>query len=333
MDLIDRVKEFVLDLGISEREFASVVGVGQRSVNYYFKGKVEWLFISLGVLLIPCNYMWFLLWPNMITKISAAVAFFLSIMFSTTGFLRLLYKEIQAIKGEKKGMWYSDEFLMDDIIKELNKNTKEKYKFIEVATGENHYPFQGDKFEKYNMSILYTGEKDTDTTVKNPWYVLHVKENEQNGIFASTLSDPQKTSQIVGRIKFKVKQNIEETPAEILIKDMEAFDADAISSGATSGDKVTDASVILTVNGTSGNGQQNNNGQTNNNQSNNTESGDTKNQIKNTQVKNIENRNKNDNRANNDVPYTGIEDTIPVIFILAVIALLAYINYRRYKNI
>lgn len=50
-------------------------------VNYYFKGKVEWLFISLGVLLIPCNYMWFLLWPNMITKISAAVAFFLSIMF------------------------------------------------------------------------------------------------------------------------------------------------------------------------------------------------------------------------------------------------------------
>ena len=73
------------------------------TVNYYFKGKVEWLFISLGVLLIPCNYMWFLLWPNMITKISAAVAFFLSIMFSTTGFLRLLYKEIQVIKVEKKG--------------------------------------------------------------------------------------------------------------------------------------------------------------------------------------------------------------------------------------
>lgn len=39
MNLIDRVKEFVLDLGISEREFASVVGVGQRSVNYYFKGE------------------------------------------------------------------------------------------------------------------------------------------------------------------------------------------------------------------------------------------------------------------------------------------------------
>ena len=47
----------------------------------------------------------------------------------------------------------------------------------------------------------------------------------------------------------------------------------------------------------------------------------------------MQNKNKNDNRANNDVPYTGIEDTIPVIFILAVIALLAYINYRRYKNI
>ena len=72
------------------------------TVNYYFKGNVEWLFISLGVLLIPCNYMWFLLWPNIITKVSAAGAFFLSIMFSTTGFLRLLYKEIQEIKAEKK---------------------------------------------------------------------------------------------------------------------------------------------------------------------------------------------------------------------------------------
>ena len=39
MNLIDRVKEFVLHLDISEREFASVVGVGQRSVNYYFKGE------------------------------------------------------------------------------------------------------------------------------------------------------------------------------------------------------------------------------------------------------------------------------------------------------
>lgn len=39
MNLIDRVKKFVLHLGISEREFASVVGVGQRSVNYYFKGE------------------------------------------------------------------------------------------------------------------------------------------------------------------------------------------------------------------------------------------------------------------------------------------------------
>lgn len=72
------------------------------TVNYYFKGNLEWLFISLGVLLIPCNYMWFLLWPNMITKISTAVAFFLSIMFSTIGFLRLLYNEIQEIKEKNK---------------------------------------------------------------------------------------------------------------------------------------------------------------------------------------------------------------------------------------
>ena len=42
---------------------------------------------------------------------------------------------------------------------------------------------------------------------------------------------------------------------------------------------------------------------------------------------------KKTNIASNEVPYTGIEDTIPVIFILAIISVLAYINYKKYKNI
>lgn len=68
------------------------------TVNYYFRNKVELMYISIGVLLIPCNYMWYMLWPNFFTKIEAAVAFFLSIMFATIGFLRLLQKSIIEIK-------------------------------------------------------------------------------------------------------------------------------------------------------------------------------------------------------------------------------------------
>lgn len=39
MEIINRVKELIGYLNISEREFASSIGVGQRSVNYYLKGE------------------------------------------------------------------------------------------------------------------------------------------------------------------------------------------------------------------------------------------------------------------------------------------------------
>lgn len=68
------------------------------TVNYYFKNKTELMYISFGVLLIPCNFMWYMLWPNFVTKIGAAIAFFLSIMFATIGFLRLVQKSILEIK-------------------------------------------------------------------------------------------------------------------------------------------------------------------------------------------------------------------------------------------
>ena len=39
MEIMNRVKELIGHLNISEREFASSIGVGQRSVNYYLKGE------------------------------------------------------------------------------------------------------------------------------------------------------------------------------------------------------------------------------------------------------------------------------------------------------
>ena len=45
--------------------------------------------------------MWYMLWPNFVTKIGAAIAFFLSIMFATIGFLRLIQKSILEIKQKE----------------------------------------------------------------------------------------------------------------------------------------------------------------------------------------------------------------------------------------
>lgn len=179
---------------------------------------------------------------------------------------------------------------------------------------------EGTELEGYDISILYNGEKDDDSTIKSPWYIFGVEGNGGSVIMAGTLSDPQKSSQIVGKIKFKVKENVDETPAEILLTEMQAFDADAIANNEENGFKVSESSIVLTVNGTSGSEQS-------------SSTPTEKNQIKNVQVQNIQNKATNDNRANNDVPYTGIEDTIRVIFILAIISILAYINYRKYKNI
>lgn len=190
----------------------------------------------------------------------------------------------------------------------------------------------GTELEGYNILILYNGENDTDSTIKNPWYALLAKENNGNIIYASTLAEPQKESQIVGKIKLKVKEDVEETPAEILLTNMQALDAEAIANNQGEGFAVSETSIVLKVNETNSN-EQPDDGDDSDVQIGNIQKDNGKNQTKNTQVQNIQNKVKNDNIANNNVPYTGIEDTIPIIFILVIIALFAYINYKKYKNI
>ena len=60
------------------------------------------------------------------------------------------------LKGSNKGQFYSDKSLMKDIYNQL-KNTKEgEYKFIMTASGQNHFPYTEDKYEKYDISVKNT---------------------------------------------------------------------------------------------------------------------------------------------------------------------------------
>lgn len=60
------------------------------------------------------------------------------------------------LKGSNKGQFYSDKSLMKDIYNQL-KNTKEgEYKFIMTASGQNHFPYTEDKYEKYDVSVKNT---------------------------------------------------------------------------------------------------------------------------------------------------------------------------------
>lgn len=190
--------------------------------------------------------------------------------------------------------------------------------------------------------ILYNGEHDEDTSIKNPWYLMYIEEAGFGGICGASIGDPQKESQIVGRIKLKVKDDATNTQATIKLSMTSVVDAENVDS--TEGSTISDSEIKLQIKGESkdkdepvNNVVQDNN--TNNTSKDNTNTGktNTNNNIKNNTNSNankVKNTNKQtENKATQDVPYTGIEDWIPFIFLGMVISVIAYINYRKYKDI
>lgn len=57
------------------------------------------------------------------------------------------------LKGDNKGIYYSDKSFMEDIYNELKDTSKGNYKFIMAATGQNHFPFPADKYDKYDVNV------------------------------------------------------------------------------------------------------------------------------------------------------------------------------------
>jgi len=79
MEIIERVKQLVSHLGVSESEFASAIDVGQRSVNYYLKGaqKPNLNFISKIALSFPdINIDWLVTGEGEMIKSNNNVSFF-----------------------------------------------------------------------------------------------------------------------------------------------------------------------------------------------------------------------------------------------------------------
>lgn len=56
------------------------------------------------------------------------------------------------LSGKAKGYYYSDESLMDDIFEQLKDTSEGNYKFIMTATAENHYPYDLERFDSYDVT-------------------------------------------------------------------------------------------------------------------------------------------------------------------------------------
>ena len=72
------------------------------TIEYYFSRKKEFFYISFGVLLIPCNFMWYKLFPNIFTKFGIIAVLFWSITYILTGFFQLFYKIYDDYKNKEK---------------------------------------------------------------------------------------------------------------------------------------------------------------------------------------------------------------------------------------
>lgn len=77
-------------------------------------------------------------------------------LFNTS---RLKYQE--DLTGKKKGIYYSDESLINDIYEELITPTENDYKFIMADSAENHFPYPANKFKKSDYEVSVTSSNYT----------------------------------------------------------------------------------------------------------------------------------------------------------------------------
>lgn len=81
----------------------AVIGCFIPTVNYYFKDKESLMMLSIGLLFIPCNYMWYILLPCWFTKLCMSLMFFLSVMYISRGSLLTIYNNIKSKEQNSQG--------------------------------------------------------------------------------------------------------------------------------------------------------------------------------------------------------------------------------------
>ena len=158
--------------------------------------------------------------------------------------------------------------------------------------------------EQLGGELVYNGGNDTDSSITNPWYLM-IEEN----VLAGVSLNSQKQSQVVGRITLKVKNSAGSTTAKIKL-------SETLVSDENGGEyEIADSNEIsLQISASS---------QVTGNQIGN----EIDNKIK------PQNKVQTENKATGEAPYTGAEDYIPFVFIGIIISVMAYINYKKYKNI
>ncbi len=178
--------------------------------------------------------------------------------------------------------------------------------------------------EGSEAKIIYSGRKDIESNGTNSWYLLLGEEDGLYAVAGATEGDPVIASQSVGKIKLKVKDNAGNTSATIKLTDTLVYDAESTEYS------ISDSEIGLQIIGASGSTSSGNSVVNNDYDTIEDDSDIMGNSIGNQSQKN---NTQTENKATGQAPYTGVEDYIPFIFIGIIICTVAYINYKKYKNI
>lgn len=81
-------------------------------------------------------------------------------VYSLFGADEMVYGD--SLRGNIKGNWYSDESFMKDIYNELKETSVGNYKFIMSATGQNHYPYDVNIYDHYDITVNSDTLNDED---------------------------------------------------------------------------------------------------------------------------------------------------------------------------
>ena len=73
-------------------------------------------------------------------------------------------KMVYNMKGDKKGLWISDDAITNSIISELNEN-KGVPKLLVYATSQNHMPCEDNRYKEYDISVVSSKFDEEDTSL------------------------------------------------------------------------------------------------------------------------------------------------------------------------
>lgn len=200
-------------------------------------------------------------------------------------------------------------------------------KLTNIDAGDGIGAISG-KFE-YDTNV-FEEVKAEDISAGNGWgSISYNDQNDRSGEFVTERAAGDLVSETndLMSIKVKVKENAKLGKTEIKVSNISA-------SNGNEDIEISDVRAELTIVDAQGNSVDNNTISNNTISNNTTNKNNTTNNTTSNTINNTANNVQKNGSANTDIPKTGIEDYfMPSIIVLATIAFISYVQYKRVKSI